>query len=140
MNGRFFLDTNIFVYCFDPSARAKARKANELVRQAVTTRKGIISFQVVQEFLHVALLRFQPPMSFPEAREYLTTIFRPLISVHSTLGLYDNALRLKERYGFSWYDSLVVAAAVEAECDVLYSEDLRHGLRVGDVVIENPFL
>ena len=140
MNGRFFLDTNIFVYSFDSDAPAKAHRARQLIRQAIATRKGIISFQVAQEFFNVALQHFRTPMSFSEAHQYLTTVFRPLLAVHSTLGLYGDALQLKERYRFSWCDALIVAAAIEAQCDILYSEDLRHGQRIGDMQVENPFL
>lgn len=58
MNGRFFLDTNVFVYSFDVSAPSKARRATQPIRQALETRKGIISYQVAQEFFNVALRRF----------------------------------------------------------------------------------
>lgn len=55
MSDRFFLDTNIFVYSFDQTAVVKAGKAVQLIRKALTTQKGIISYQVVQEFFNVAL-------------------------------------------------------------------------------------
>jgi len=71
MSGKFFLDTNIFVYAFDVAAPAKARKATRLVRDAVDTGKGIVSYQVVQEFFNVALRRFAQPMSVAEAEQYL---------------------------------------------------------------------
>ena len=63
MNGRFFLDTNVFVYSFDQSAPAKARKAAELIRRAVASGKGIVSYQVAQEFFNAALRRFARPTS-----------------------------------------------------------------------------
>ena len=140
MNGRYFLDTNIFIYCFDPSAPAKARRAAELIRQAITSGRGIVSYQVVQEFLNVALHRFAHPMTTPEAEEYLATIFRPLLAVHSSPGLYLVASHLTRRGGLSWYDSLIVAAAQEGGCEVLYSEDLQHGRKLGSLEIRNPFL
>ncbi len=139
MNGRFFLDTNIFVYSFDPIAGAKARRSTQLIRQAVATRKGIVSYQVVQEFFSVALRRFTHPMTVSEAEQYLSTVFRPLLTVHSSQALYGEALRLNEKHRLSWYDSLIVAAAVEAECSVLYTEDMQHERRFGDLQIANPF-
>lgn len=139
MNGRCFLDTNVFVYSFDRSAPAKARRAGQLIREAVASRKGIISFQVAQEFFNVALGRFAEPMTVAEAEQYLATVFRPLMAVHSTPALYGAALRLKERYRLAWYDALIVAGAIEGGCSVLYSEDLRDGQRLGDLRIENPF-
>ncbi len=139
MSVRFFLDTNIFVYSFDPSSAAKAQTSTELIRQAVATRKGMVSYQVVQEFFNVALRRFAHPMAVAEAEQYLGTVFRPLLAVQSSQALYSEALRLKDRHRLSWYDSLIVAAALEARCSVLYSEDLQHGQRFGDLRIENPF-
>ena len=140
MNGRFFLDTNIFVYSFDRSAPAKARRAMQLIRRAVATGKGIISFQVAQEFFNVALRRFARPMTVAEAEQYLGAVFRPLMTVHSSQALYGEALRLSERYRLPWYDSLILAAAIEGQCSVLYSEDLQHGQRFDALQVENPFL
>ena len=68
MNGRFFLDTNIFVYSFDAKNTAKAHKARQLIREGVATSKGIVSYQVVQEFFNVALKRFEKPLTAAEAR------------------------------------------------------------------------
>jgi len=140
MNGRFFLDTNVFVYAFDLSAPVKARRATQLIRQAVATHKGVVSYQVVQEFFNVALRRFARPMTAAEAGQYLATIFRPMLAIHSSQALFGEALHLNEKHRQSWYDCLVLAAAIEAQCSVLYSEDLQHGQRFGDLRIENPFL
>jgi predicted nucleic acid-binding protein len=140
MPGRYFLDTNIFVYSFDSGVRAKSRRATELIREAVATRRGIVSCQVVQEFFNVALRRFAEPMSNADAEQYLGTVFRPLLAVHSTLGLYQEALAIHQRYRLNWFDGLIVAAAVAAECDVLYSEDLQDGQKFGGLRVENPFV
>jgi len=140
MNGRFFLDTNVFVYSFDRSAAAKARRAAQLIRQAVATRKGIVSYQVVQEFFNVALRRFAQPMTAAEGEQYLGVVFRPLLAVHSFHALYGEAIRLSAKFSLSWYDSLIVVAAMESQCEILYSEDLQHGQRFGDLRVENPFL
>lgn len=140
MNGRFFLDTNVFVYSFDRRAPAKVRRSTQLIRRAVATRKGIVSYQVAQEFFNVALRRFAQPMTVAEAEQYLATVFRPLMAVHSSQALYGEALRLSDRYRLSWYDSLILAAAIEGQCSVLYSEDLQHGQRFENLQVENPFL
>jgi predicted nucleic acid-binding protein len=140
MSDRFFLDTNIFVYSFDRSAAAKARKATQLIREALTTQKGIVSYQVAQEFFNVALKRFAQPMRPADALQYLATVFRPLLSVHSSQALYADALQLHAQNALSWYDSLIVAAATQANCDVLFTEDLQHGRRFGSLRVTNPFL
>lgn len=139
MNGRFFLDTQIFVYCFDRSAEAKCRRSAELVRQGVAAGKGVVSYQVVQEFFNVALRRFEAPMTPADAEQYLLTVFRPLLAVHSSHALYAEGLHLKDRHHLSWYDALIVAGAVESGCDTLYTEDLQHGRKFASTRVENPF-
>jgi|SRR5208282_5478939 len=140
MSDRFFLDTNIFVYSFDQSAPAKARRAAQLVREALTTQKGVISFQVVQEFFNVALKKFSQPMQASDAGQYLIAVFRPLLAVHSSQALYAEALFLHAQSGLSWYDSLIVSAAIQSQCEILFSEDLQHGQRFGALQVRNPFL
>jgi predicted nucleic acid-binding protein len=140
MPGRFFLDTNIFVYSFDAKAPAKAKKAVQLIRLAADTGAGVISFQVVQEFFNVALRRFSPAMSVPEAEQYLVTVLRPLLAIHSSPAIYLEALRVAEKHRTSWYDSLIVAAALEDGCEKLLSEDLQHGRIIDGLRIENPFV
>lgn len=140
MSAKFFLDTNVFVYSFDVHAAEKAKRAEQLIRNALTSRKGLISYQVVQEFFNVALKRFRHPMTTAEAEQYLGAVFRPLLAAHSSLALYGEALHIRQTRKISWYDSLIVSAAVQSGCDRLYSEDLQHGERFGKLEVVNPFL
>ena len=140
MSGKFFLDTNIFVYTFERTAPSKAKKAADLIRRAADSGDGIVSFQVVQEFFNVALRRFSKPLTVAEAEQYLTTVFRPLLAVHSSPSIYFEALRIAGKYRLAWYDSLIVASAVEGRCDILYSEDLQDGAEIESVHIKNPFV
>jgi predicted nucleic acid-binding protein len=140
MNDRFFLDTNVFVYSFDHSALQKRDRARDLIRRAISTGKGIVSYQVAQEFFNVALRRFAQPLSPAEAEHYLSITLRPLLSVHSSVSLYGEALRLAARHRLPWYDSLIVASALEGGCGVLYSEEFQHGQEFGEMKVENPFL
>jgi len=140
MSGKFFLDTNVFAYAFDANAPAKARKAGRLVRDAVDTGKGVVSYQVVQEFFNVAFRRFAQPMSVSEAEQYLITVFRPLLAIHSSPALYVEALHIAGKHRLAWYDSIIVASALEGRCDTLYSEDFQHGRKIEGLRIENPFV
>lgn len=140
MSAKYFLDTNIFVYSFDESSAQKAKRATELISGAITTRKGIVSYQVVQEFFNVALRQFKEPMRPDEADQYLVSVFRPLLVVHSSQSLYAEALQIFQRYRFHWYDSLIVAGALQSQCEILYSEDLQHGQRFGSLEVRNPFI
>ena len=140
MSDRFFLDTNIFVYEVSSSVPSKQAVATRLVHDALESGKGIISFQVVQEFFSVAFRRFTPPMSSAEAEQSLAMTFRPLLAVHSSYSLYGQALELTRRHSISWYDSLIVAAAMESDCRILYTEDLQHNQKFGNLTVKNPFL
>ena len=78
-------------------------------------------------------------MSNADAEQYLSTTFGPLLSVHSSPALYAEALRLGARFRLAWYDSLIVASAIEGQCEVLYSEDFQDGQEFGSLVVSNPF-
>jgi predicted nucleic acid-binding protein len=140
MSDRFFLDTNIFIYSFETTSPKKSAQATKLIRTAIETRGGIVSYQVVQEFFNVALRRFSKPMSAMDAEQYLSTTFRPLLSAHSSQALYGEALRIGGKFRLPWYDSLIVASALEGKCDVLYSEDFQDGQQIASVTISNPFV
>jgi predicted nucleic acid-binding protein len=140
MSVRSFLDTNIFVYAVDPSGGNKRTIADTLIGQTIDRRNGVVSYQVVQEFLNVALKKFAVPFTAEQARLYISAVFRPLFAVQPSLGLFSDALDIRVRYQLSWYDSLIVAAAVEAGCSTLYTEDLSHGMKINGVLIQNPFL
>jgi predicted nucleic acid-binding protein len=140
MSVRAFLDTNIFVYAVDRSDRDKQKVADALIGRTIERRSGVVSYQAVQEFLNVALKKFIVPFTAEQARLYISAVFRPLFAVQPSLGLFSDALDIRSRHKLSWYDSLIVAAAVEAGCSVLYTEDLSHGMKINGVQIENPFL
>jgi predicted nucleic acid-binding protein len=140
MSAKVFLDTNIFLYEIDSKApNAKRRIARDLVREALSQRRSAISYQVIQEFLNIVTGKFSSSITISDAHEYVDTVFRPLIVVHSSLELFGEALGIHTRHQISWHDSLILAAAVEAGCSVLYTEDLRHRAKINGVKIENPF-
>ncbi len=134
-----FLDTNIFVYLFDEADQRKHLISRAIVGRGLDDGSATISFQVVQETLSVITGKLRVPVQLPDAREFLASTLAPLWTVQPQPALYARALELRERYGFSFYDSLIVAAAFEAGCDRILSEDLQHGQRIETLVIENPF-
>jgi predicted nucleic acid-binding protein len=140
MSDRFFLDTNIFIYELSRHVPSKQAVASRLVQSALESGKGVISFQVVQEFFSVAFRRFTPAMSPAEAEQVLAVTFRPLLAVHSSYSLYGRALELTRRHSVSWFDSLIVTAAIESDCGILYSEDFQHGQKFDSLMVRNPFL
>jgi len=94
---------------------------------------------VVQEWLNVVTCKAEIQLDPARAQVYLDVVLAPLCTVFASLGLYRRALGLQARGQFGFYDALIVAAALEAGCRRLFSEDVQHGQRVGSLVIENPF-
>jgi predicted nucleic acid-binding protein len=139
MPAEFFLDTNVLVYTFDRRDPDKRARSRALVERALETGDGVVSGQVVQEFLNVALTKFERPLTAGEAVRYLRDVLDPLCTIFSSLGLYEHAISLQTRWRFGFYDSLIVAAALEAGCKTLYTEDLQDGQEVESLRIVNPF-
>lgn len=139
MSAKYFIDTNIFVYSFDDSQRAKKERALALIQEALETGAGIISTQVIQEFLNVAVQKFAFPMKIEHAREYLRLVMNPLCQVYPDLALYESTLEIRAETKYSFYDALIIAAAIRGGCDILYSEDLQDGQEVRGVKVINPY-
>ncbi len=139
MNGKFFLDTNIIIYSFDIESPTKRARALGLIEEALKSGTGIISYQVIQEFLNVALTKFASPLKLAEAQVFLSMVLRPLCLVTSSIDLFDAALIIKDRYRYGFYDALIIAASIQGGCKLLYSEDLQHLQQVEGVTISNPF-
>ena len=139
MNARDFIDTNVFVYQLERLDVRKAAISDRLIRQGIVEGTACISFQVVQECINTALRKAEIPLTEPDLRRYLDSVMIPLLSVQPSFRLYHTSLDIHSRYQFSYYDSLIVAAALEAGCTRLYSEDMQHGQRIQNLTIENPF-
>jgi predicted nucleic acid-binding protein len=131
MPGRFF-DTNVLIHVASADV-AKADRAEKLLREG-----GTISVQVLNEATNVA--RRKMAMSWAETGAFLSTIRALLSVVPVTIEVHETALALAERHGFSIFDAMIVAAAVHAECDTLWSEDMQNGMVVeGRLRIVDPF-
>ena len=133
-----FLDTNVFIYLLDETDAQKRQRAEDLVRRNLEDGSGCISFQVVQETINIAVRKLG--FTHERTRLLLENVLTPLWRVNPTSLLYQRGLGVQARYGFSFYDSLIVAAALEAGCTRLYTEDLRHGQQIERLTIQNPFL
>jgi predicted nucleic acid-binding protein len=127
-----FLDTNVLVYLAKSEPR-KAQRVEELLSQGPT-----ISIQVLNELANV--LRRKASFSWGETDAFLSTV-RSLAAVAPlTLETHELGLSFAERYGLSIYDSMIMAAAVLADCDLVWSEDMQDGLEIDKRLrISNPF-
>jgi predicted nucleic acid-binding protein len=139
MSAKYFLDTNIFVYSFSSNSPSKQKKALALVGEALEEGTGMISFQVIQEFLNVSLHKFEKPLSWEESHQYFEEVLGPLCGVYADAELYRKALRIQYETGYRFYDALIVTSALEGGCKVLYSEDLQDGRKIAGLSIKNPF-
>lgn len=139
MSDKYFLDTNVIVYSVDLTSPLKRKRARELVTDGTTNKLGVISYQVVQEFVNVAIRKFRSAVAQTDLEEFLRGVLFPMMAVPSSPWLFLDALRLQDANRLSWYDALIVAAAIQGRCKILFSEDLQDGRRFGDLVIENPF-
>ena len=139
MSARYFLDTNIFIYSFEPRQPAKKERSLSLIREGLSRGMGIISTQVIQEFLNVATCKFAVPMKLDDSQLYLRLVLNPLCQVYPSLALYQTALDLQAETRYSFYDSLIIAAAIHGGCEILYSEDFQDGQAVQGVSIVNPY-
>ena len=140
MKGKYFLDTNIFVYSFDEKARDKQQKARELIRTSLKNGNGYISIQVIQEFFNVATRKFEVPMPLLSSKEYLDKIFMQLEVVYPDNNFIKTGLDIAATTGYSFYDSLIISAALKAGCTILYTEDLQNGQKIQNLTITNPFI
>jgi len=128
-----FFDTSVLLYLLSQDA-AKADRV-----EALLAEHGTISVQVLNEFAAVAIRKLKMPL--PEIREVLDTIRAVCDVVPVTVQTHDRALAIVERYGFSLYDSLLIAAALIAGSKRLYCEDLQHDQLIDrQLRVVNPFI
>lgn len=138
MSGEF-IDSNVFVYLFDETDERKRDAAERIVDSALQTRGASISYQVVQETLNVVTRKLPTPMTAEDARSFMEEVLAPLWRISPSPALYRRALEVQARYRYSFYDSLIIAAALDAGCTRLYTEDLQDGQKIEGLTIENPF-
>jgi predicted nucleic acid-binding protein len=126
-----FLDTNVLLYLLSSDA-AKADRA-----EALAAAGGVISVQVLNEFVSVASRKLR--MSMSEIREVLSAI-RAVCTVEPlSIQTHDLGFDLAQRFGLTIYDALIVAAALLAKCRIVYSEDLQDGRIIESLTVRNPF-
>ncbi len=137
MKERSFLDTNIFVYTDDADAPDKSALAIELVEQALTSKKGVISTQVLQEYVAATTRKLGVAIETAKDRARLFARMSVIqISTDDVMAAVD----LVQLHRLSFWDALIIQAARKAECRVLLTEDLQHGRVIDGVTIINPFL
>jgi len=131
MRDKIFVDSNILIYLFG-NDNIKKEISKELLK-----KKPNISIQVCNEVSNILMKKYK--FLPQEVKNILQEILK-----NTTLSIIDNntifgALDIKDRYGFSYYDSLILSSAKDLECNILYSEDMQNNQKIGNLTIINPF-
>lgn len=132
-----FLDTNIFLYAHDNSVEDKQIAARDLIKRVYGNGTCAISTQVMSEFFQNFVVKFK--RRYSDALKEMHFMSRYTV-IEQTLKLLLEGARLFNQNSLSWRDSLIIAAALEAEADILYTEDLQHNQIISGEKIVNPFL
>jgi len=140
MRDKYFLDTNIIIYSFDHQDEGKREISRALIADGLEKRNTSISYQVVQEFINVSTRKFEKQLTKEDCRMFIEQVLHPIWHVYPSKELIFSALNISEKWKYSFYDSLIIASAIEASSTVLYTEDLQHGQQIDNVKIVNPFL
>jgi predicted nucleic acid-binding protein len=138
MTAPVLVDTSILVYARDAGEPAKQPRASEILRLLWETRAGRVSTQVLQEYYVTVTRKLRPGLPVADARADVTALeaWRPHAPGTAT---FRRAWEVEDRYGFSWWDSLVIASALDTGSGILISEDLQHGQTISGLRILNPF-
>jgi predicted nucleic acid-binding protein len=136
---RVFIDTNILVYAYNSDNPAKRKQAKDLLQNNLEDKELVISVQVLNEY-YVSVSKEKYHISHKKIVKLISDIVRYSTVCALQIKTVESALQLKEKYKYSWWDSLILASSLEAECETLYSEDMQDGQIIEKkFVIKNPF-
>ncbi len=138
MTAKVFVDTNVLVYSRDASEPQKQAQAMAWMAHLWSTKTGILSYQVLQEFYIIVTAKLQPGLDPENARKDVRSLlaWRPIAVNDRVL---ENAWLIQDNYQISWWDALVVSAAQLADCRYLLTEDLQKNQEFGSLRVTNPF-
>jgi predicted nucleic acid-binding protein len=135
---RYFVDTNVLVYARDAGEPEKQPVASAWLRYLWQSGNGRLSIQVLQEYYNVVTRKLDPGLPSDQARADVRDLlaWTPLRIDSDVL---QSAWRIEDHFGFSWWDSLIIASAEHLNCRCLLSEDFQHGQQIGELTIADPF-
>lgn len=134
MPDKVFIDTNVLIYGYSEDEPDKQQRAIDCVRSG----EAWISTQVLNETINVLKRKFS--LSYSQIRDAVQELSEGFPIILVSVNTIEMALNLAERYQYSYFDSLILASALEAGCQILYSEDLQDGQRIeNQLMIVNPF-
>lgn len=138
-DSKVFIDTNIIVYAYDISAGEKHTKAVEIMKDLWNAGHGMTSTQVLQEFFVTTTKKISKPLDVITAKE----IVKDLLKWKTVIvdgGIILEAIDIHREHKYSFWDSVIIASAVEGGAGTLFSEDLSDKHKIKGIVIKNPFV
>ncbi len=139
MNDRIFVDTNILVYAYDLSAGERHDRASAIIIGLWEAETGVVSTQVLQEFYVTITYKIKLPLNPAEAREIIRNYLAWPVQVNDP-EMTLLASEIQEKYRISFWDALIVAAALRLQANKIITEDLNHGQIIESILVENPFV
>ena len=138
MSNTYFVDTNIIVYSKDATEPEKQPIAAQWMERLWIERSGRISTQVLNEYYVTVTRKLDPGLPPKEAWRYMEALFiwQP---VPLDIPVLQKARVIERRYGVSWWDALIIGAALVSQCNMILSEDMQDGMKYDRAVIQNPF-
>ncbi len=136
---RIFIDTNILIYAYDVTAGEKHAIASDILADLWNARLGVVSTQVLQEFFVNVVHKIQRPIDSRLAKDIVKDLLKWHVVVNNGASILD-AIDIHDRYGYSFWDAMIIEAAIKGGAAILMSEDLQDGQVISDVRIKNPFV
>jgi predicted nucleic acid-binding protein len=136
---RIFIDTNILIYAYDITAGKKHAIASDMLASLWNSRLGVVSTQVLQEFFVNVVQKIQRPMDKRLAKDIVRDLLKWHVVVNNGDSILD-AIDIHNRYGYAFWDAMIIEAAVKGGSAILMSEDLQDGQVISGVSIKNPFV
>jgi len=133
MNDKFFIDSNIFLYAFCDKDPAKQKIASQIVNSSAT-----ISVQVINEVSSNMLRKLLFLNS--DIKGFIKSCYNRFDVFNLDKNIFINACDIRDKYKISYYDSLIISAALFSKCTILYSEDMQHNQEIEGLKIVNPFV
>ena len=139
MSDKIFVDTNVLVYAHDLSAGERHTKALAVIESLWETETGITSTQVLQEFYVTVTRKIRNPLKPDQAREIIRNYLAWPVQVNDPV-MTIRASEIEEKCSISFWDALIVAAALRLQAQKIITEDMNHGQIIEGILVENPFL
>jgi len=136
---KVFLDTNLIIYAYDIFAGENHEIAGKIIEDLWNSELGVISTQVLQEFFVAVTKKISNPMDSKTAKEIVSDFLKWDVVINDGESLLD-AIEIHLRYKYSFWDSMIIEAALRGNASLLLSEDLSDGQIINGVTIKNPFL